>query len=341
MFWWVLCCLLPGVIAPRPITQQVRTREQLLQGRTTEKTQKIRVNLLVEFEKWLFPQVGQVTLESLARKHIDVLSDYLEDYMVHMYVSRQSRRAAAETLNMMVQQFGWLKSSLAGPWNIIRAWEGQEPPTHHPPLPLPILRALVACALAWQWPKLGVLLALGFFALLRPAEFIGLRRQDLSLPEDHLETDVLYVRVGLPKTRFRSALNQHVRVDEPGIASWISWMLRCTPMYQRIWNGSLAAFRKRYELLQRTVLGKVCFLPSSLRPGGATYLFRLFNEDLVRLQWRGRWRSFRMLEIYVQELGAAQVWMRFSLEVRQGVLFLGDCFSSVVFACRPVGSPCK
>lgn len=41
----------------------------------------------------------------------------------------------------------------------------------------------------------------------------------------------------------------------------------------------------------------------------------------------------------MQELGAAQVWMRFSLEVRQGVLFLGDCFSSVVFACRPVGSP--
>lgn len=92
-------------------------------------------------------------------------------------------------------------------------------------------------------------------------------------------------------------------------------------------------------MLQRKVLHKVPFLPSSLRPGGATYLFRLLQEDLVKLQWRGRWRSFRMLEIYVQELGAAQVWIRFDPKTRQGVLFLGDCFQAVLHACRPVGKP--
>lgn len=98
-------------------------------------------------------------------------------------------------------------------------------------------------------------------------------------------------------------------------------------------------FRTRYELLQKHVLHKVPFLPSSLRPGGATYLFRLFHEDLVKLQWRGRWRSFRLLEIYVQELGAAQVWIRFDSKTRQGVLFLGNCFLTVLHACRPVGLP--
>ena len=284
MFWLVLHCWIVGVVAPPPGHSTCQNQRATLAGSHHGKDSEDSCEFAGGVRKVAFSPDWSSDLGEFGPEAHRRFVRLLEDYMVHMYVTRQSRRAAAETLNMVVQQFGWLKSSLAGPWNIIRAWEGQEPPTHHPPLPLPILRALVACALAWQWPKLGVLLALGFFALLRPAEFIGLRRQDLSLPEDHLELDVVYVRIGLPKTRFRSALNQHVRVDEPGIASWIAWMLRCTPMYQRIWNGSLAAFRKRYELLQRSVLGKVCFLPSSLRPGGATYLFRLFNEDLVRLQ---------------------------------------------------------
>lgn len=74
------------------------------------------------------------------------------------------------------------------------------------------------------------------------------------------------------------------------------------------------------------MLRKVVFLPSSLRPGGATYLFRLWSEDLVRVQWRGRWKSFRMLETYVQELGAAEIWTRFPLQTRNRVRVLGDLF---------------
>ena len=337
-FWLASCCLVGLVSAPRP-PNPPREREHLLQGRTTEKTKVFREELLLKFVTWLTPQIGDCTLDTLARKHIDILSEYLEEYIIHMYVSGQSRVAAAETVNAMVQTFGWLRSSLAGPWGMIRSWENREPSHHHQPIPVHVLRALVACALAWQWPKVAVMLALGFFALLRPAECIGLRRQDLALPSDHLEGDVMYVRIGAPKTRFRTSKNQHVRVDEPGLASWIAWTLGCMPMWQRIWNGSLPAFRVRYDMLQRKVLHKVPFLPSSLRPGGATYLFRLLQEDLVKLQWRGRWRSFRMLEIYVQELGAAQVWIRFDPNTRQGVLFLGDCFQAVLHACRPVGKP--
>ena len=336
--WCLLgsCCFWSLAEAPRPAAP-LRNPDLLRRGRITEKTRAFRQDLLAKFGDWLEPQLGTFTLDTLARKHIDLLSEYCEEYILHLYTMGQSRVAAAETLNMLVQSYGWLKPSLAGPWGMIRAWEYQEPSIHHPPIPAPVLRALVACALAWDWPKVAVMLALGFFALLRPVECIGLRRQDLALPSDHLEGDVLYVRIGAPKTRFRTSKDQHVRVDEPGLASWIAWTLASMPMWQRIWNGSLAAFRRRYEMLQLEVLKKVLFLPSSLRPGGATYLFRLFQEDLVKLQWRGRWRSFRMLEIYVQELGAAQVWIRFDPSTRQGVLWLGSCFQAVLFACRPVG----
>ena len=165
---------------------------------------------------------------------------------------------------------------------------------------------------------------------MRPSEAIGLRRKDLSLPEDHWELGVLYIRVGAPKTRMKAARDQHVRIDEPMIASWISKMTATMPPWSRIWHGSLAAFKTRFDLLQKEALGSCVFVPASLRPGGATYLFRVFGENLQRLQWRGRWRSFRMLEIYVQELGAAEIWTTFPPKVREKVSFLGNSFGRLL-----------
>lgn len=60
--------------------------------------------------------------------------------------------------------------------------------------------------------------------------------------------------------------------------------------------------------------------------GGATFLFRKFNEDLTRVQWRGRWKSYKMLETYVQELGASEIWIRFPQKIRDRVKVLGDLF---------------
>ena len=46
-----------------------------------------------------------------------------------------------------------------------------------------------------------------------------------------------------------------------------------------------------------------------------------------------------MLEIYVQELGAAEVLIRFPLRVRHRVGVLGSLFARILDACRqPVGT---
>ncbi|CAE7290791.1 unnamed protein product, partial [Symbiodinium sp. CCMP2592] len=306
--------------APRPaLTTRARDREQLVRGRVTDVTHKIRVNLLDQLCDWLHPQVPGFSLDQLARQHVDVLSEWLEEYMIFMFLNHRSRRAAAETLNAVTQQFGWLRSSLAGPWNLIRTWEQLEPVQHHPPMPAMVLHALAVTALQWGWPRMAVALVLGFYALLRPAEIIGLRRQDLALPDDHFDQNVLYIRIGNPKTRHRAASQQHIRVDHPGVAQWVADAIGSTPPWRRIWNGSWAAFKLRFGALQQVVLTKVTFLPSSLRPGGATFFFRLWDENLQRLQWRGRWKSFRMLETYVQELGATEVMVRFSQKDSYGL----------------------
>lgn len=293
---------------------------------------RVRNHLYDDFEQWLLEQNPLVGLEDMARHHVDAFSEWLEEYMTFMYTSKRTRRDAAETLNVLVQRFGWLRQMLAGPWGILRTWDQLEPTVHHPPLPIAVLRALVVTALAWGWQQYAVALVLAFFGLLRPSELLALRRQDIALPMDHLEQAVLYLRIGLPKTRTRGARSQHVRIDETGIVALVQRYLKDLSPWQKIWNGSLNAFKRRLDLLQRAVLDKPYFLPSSLRPGGATYLFRQWDESLVRLQWRGRWRSFRMLEIYVQELGAAEILIRFPPGVRNRLASLGICFCNLLSA---------
>ena len=56
-------------------------------------------------------------------------------------------------------------------------------------------------------------------------------------------------------------------------------------------------------------------LPSSLRPGGASYFFGLWDENIPRLLWRGRWASHKMLVHYVQELTAATMLLKLLLFV--------------------------
>lgn len=330
IFLLVSCCSVTLVTAPRPPTQAPRTRDLIEQGRITGKTFVLRTSLLDNLITWLEEQVPDFSLEELARFHIDSLSEWLEEYMIHLYLAGQPRQMGAETLNAVVQRYGWLRTVLAGPWKIIRTWESLEPSKHHPPVPKQVLFALAATALAWEWHRIAVLLLLGFLGLLRPSELIMLRRGDLSLPCDHWEGDVLYIRIGAAKTRLKAARDQHVRVEEPCVALWIARMLSSTPKWSRIWHGSLAAFKARWDRLQEEVLHSCPFVPASLRPGGATFLFRLWDENLQRLQWRGRWRSFRMLEIYVQELGAAEVWVTFSSKVRVRVASLGSLFAALL-----------
>ena len=61
----------------------------------------------------------------------------------------------------------------------------------------------------------------------------------------------------------------------------------------------------------------------SLRPGGATWLYRVTdNTEMVR--FRGRWASLRMLEVYIQEVGATSILPNLPGNVRACVRQLAD-----------------
>jgi len=315
-FWQVLCYFVLlswgvtlAVRPPKAVAQ--RDVELMRQGKVTSKTRERRAVLVSEFETWLSNRLPDVSLESMARYHPVILNEWLEAYILAVYAQGKTLQSASETVNGLCQKFKWLKGQMGLAWSVIGSWEMTAPPEHHPPIPVKLLKGMVSTALAWGWPKIAGLLLLGFFALLRPCEYIFLLRRLLLLPSDHTQGDFCFVRVLSPKTRYRGARHQYVRIDEPGIASFLDKTFGSLQKSDRLWLGSASTFRARFNLLQKTCVGTIALvLPSSLRTGGATFLFEKWNEDLMRLKWRGRWRSDKMLEIYIQELGALAVTLQ-------------------------------
>ena len=296
----------------------------------TEQTQSIRRDLLTRLTAWLAEQVPRETLEELARHHIDRLSELLEEYMIHMYVSGHNRRSAAEN-----PQCGdptvWLGEILSCS-AVGRSAHLGKPRTSDPSSSNSTSSTSCMCGYcsilevgAFCSPvAFGVLC---FIETIRAYHATQKRHFDPGRPSGNgcsLHTDRVAGRqeIKLPET-------STFEWTKPMSFMWVTQILTLVPMWSRIWSGSLSSFKLRFDHIQRHLLQSKPFLPSSLRPGGATFLFRLWDENLPRLQWRGRWRSFRMLEIYVQELGAAEVWIRFPPKIRAKVFLFGILVFSV------------
>ena len=222
--------------------------------------------------------------------------------------SLETRRNYAETVNVVVQRHPFLKTFLAGPWRLLTTWESLCPSKVHPPFPLPLLRATVTTALAWGWRRCALLMLIGFYALLRPCELIALRVSDCLMTSETGLHNVVFLKLQLVKTRTRGARQQSVRLDVQFVIDFLKKSIKTMAPQEKLWPHSSSLFRRRMQQVLKTTCGMpdVC-LPSSLRPGGATFWFREWNEDLIRLQWRGRWMPFKTLAHYIQELGCVNV----------------------------------
>jgi hypothetical protein len=324
-----LFCLLvvvtpPLVAGPRPPAP--RNRLDLLQGRVTAATASVRQTLFQEFVEWLqlqdplLPEIREV-----ARRSPIVVVEWLEEYGKHLYESNSSRRNYAETINVVQQLFPYLKPMMAGPWQLMTTWESLHPSQIHPPLPFPLLQAMVAVAVSWRWIRAALMLLLGFFGLLRPVEVCSLKVEDCIRSTETGCVNVVFLRLIETKSRTRGARHQSVRVDEPFVIAFLEKCLSTMQPKERIWPHTVSLFRTRFSQLLERACGhsKIC-LPSSLRPGGATFFFRQWNEDIPRLQWRGRWLHLKTMLHYVQELGSINILEKLSSSQRHKVFQLAN-----------------
>ena len=203
-------------------------------------------------------------------------------------------------------------------------------------MPVPLLKAMVTTALAWQWMRFALMILLGYFGMLRPCEMFGLRVEDCILAAGSGCEQVVFLRLELVKTRTRGARRQSARLEEPCAVQFLQKCLKVMAPGEKLWPYSANLFRVRLRQVLQASTGRsdLC-VPSSLRAGGATYYFRLWNEDLLRLQWRGRWLHMKASAHYVQELGCVNILQSIRPANRRKMQQLSDLFESACQEATP------
>lgn len=182
-------------------------------------------------------------------------------------------------------------------------------------------------------------MALSWGALLRVGEVCAAIRSDLLLPEDTNFTNAFgLLSIREPKTRYSAARHQSAKLDIGDLLEVVSLAFRNLKREQRLWPHSSQTLRIRFrQVLQAaglpttTVAGSRALDPGSLRPGGATWLLQQYESGKL-VQRRGRWMNYRVMSIYIQEVGAFQYLAELEDKQRQKVLFLAQCFPEILQA---------
>ena len=337
LVWLVLAVSIQSVIGPRP-SAAPRNRDDLEQGRVLQTTAALRRQLLDAFVDWIQNQEASATgarpFASLARETPIVVTELLEEYGRVLYETGASRRTFAETINVVQQKFPFLRRMMTGPWQLATTWESLHPSQMHPPIPKPLLEAMVSISISWKWHRLALLLLLGFYALLRPAELFFLKVKHFVLSDLTGLDSVVLIQLLQTKTRTRGARFQSVRLEEPRVIVFLQKCLSFMTQNELLWPLSPALFRTRFDQVLTRACGiskLVC--PSSLRPGGATFLFQLWKEDIQKLQWRGRWLHMKTMLHYIQELGAVNIFDKLEPAQKSRVLLLAQLLPEALANC--------
>ena len=157
-----------------------------------------------------------------------------------------------------------------------------------------------------RWWAMSLISWLAFECLLRPSEAINLLVGDIVFPSLELagSDPNLVVVIRNPKTR-RIWRTQFAICSDIFLIDWLKWWCRDLDSKCRVFPIS----RAQWSSLLKACCGwldvdNIGYTLSSFRSGGATHVFRT-EQNLGRLQYRGRWKSAATLESYLQEAMSA------------------------------------
>ena len=235
---------------------------------------------------------------------------FLARFLQHAYDNRTPFLHARHAV--LAAQF-WhppLRGHLQRAWLSLRSWSLEVPSQHRVPIPLKIVHVLAATALLQthhnsladkaMWFCFSVLCRLAFHGLLRPSEFLSLRRQDVYIC-DIQGSRQLVVHIRDPKNRIYMGRSQFVLIEDQATISWVQWLIEDLPSSTLLWPHSIGRARVCLRtVLRARSLTHLSISLGSFRAGGATHMFQLC-QDVGRIQLKGRWASVRSLTCYIQE----------------------------------------
>ncbi|CAE7829752.1 unnamed protein product [Symbiodinium sp. CCMP2592] len=317
-----------------------RAGKELKTGRPVQRTTELRREKLKElFGKWLLT-FGQSFEWFLMRSRADpdFANEVLICYGQHLYKTGKTYSSYSETLNMFSSHCPSLRRLLQPAWDLAFSWQRDEPPVHHTAMPWQVLTAAVAVALIYGWVDLAGILSLCWGGLARVGEALAAVRSDLVFPADVGSVGMghLLMTVREPKTRFRAARHQSLRVDQPQLLRVLTLAFGSLEPSEKLWSFSGSTLRNRFQKLMLAlrlgpgIVPKVRdFDMGSLRAGGATWLMDATeNPDYVRR--RGRWITTKVMEIYVQEVTALTFLPRLPDDVKQHVFAWAGAFAATL-----------
>ena len=301
-----------------------RSTDLLTSRATNVRVRERRRLLLGEFAAFIALSLGGVSLQDFLLWPAPRVDRLLAERGQILFRAGRSHLDYSEVINAVVDEQRALRGHLGHAWDVAWIWRGLLPGGNRSAMPEPVFLALLGLALQWQWPHVALLLATGFCGMLRVHELRGLTFGDFVTPTALMSSaPTVYVTIQRPKMRRVTARRGYARLDEPGLTEFIEAVTSVYASSDLVFPGSYAQFHRAMVALCRE-LG----LPTesqrgglswgSLRAGGATWLYRATeSSELVR--YRGRWASSRMLEIYIQEVGASSLLPSLPADVRERI----------------------
>ena len=252
-----------------------------------------------------------------AKRVDEILEQYIRQ--MHSKDKRSSLRLAKHAVLMVQITRPRLRKSLQTAWNSIKSWEEQRPSNFRPPLPIPLLVAMVCKARIFAqnsrgpervlWHVFATLLMVGFFGMLRPGEIFNLRPGDINLANSlSLCSGFAVLRIARPKNAHQMGAQQCVERRHPDAMNWLAWLKnRGHSQESAGWPSNPTKFRNLFSrVCQSLNISQLRLSPGSLRAGGATWLIDE-GFEVSRVRFMGRWAHLRSLEHYIQVARAQQI----------------------------------
>ena len=275
-------------------SERAKQRQQLgpLRGLTVQPATKARYNKAVD-EFLSFLHQNNLVLPKQRSQLDPLLCDFLEYLWSHGY----GRAQASDTIAGLQDQDAKLKGHLQGSWRLLKTWSLNEVPNRAPPLPEHVLHAMVGWAFFKQYYSFGVSLMLGYYAMLRTGELLGLKSSHLLC--DKRQSKVI-VSLGLTKGGKRLGGAESCVVGYDLVVKFlVQW--KAIAGATTGFATKPAQWRSLFnQCLETLKLQQYQFRPYSLRRGGATWWFsRHHSLDKILLQ--GRWQAPKTARTYINE----------------------------------------
>ena len=253
---------------------------------------------VINFFMWLFIEGTQIP-----RKMWD-MDPVLSEYIEHLWEEGEGVSFANDAFAGLLHYRERLKHYLPKTRKLLKTWNKKELPARAPPFSISLLFLLVDSLRESGAGEMALGCLIMFFLILRTGELASITRGDIQFAPDN---NSFILNLGMTKVGVRSGVAESVTCELPWLTKiMLAWAKGKLPG-DRLVSKGIHSFRRCFSnhvsslgLNAHIADASLHFKPYSLRRGGATYHFRVFNS-LSRLCVYGRWNNPRTCRIYVNE----------------------------------------